>query len=484
MKVQKTLHKALLLAAGLAVAPNQPVRAADAVRVTPTVELIRKVKGAVVPVFSFGENDQLNSGAGAVIHPNGFILTADHVTQDREGVVLFGYNREPYKVVGRLPEKDLAVLKVAAPKPREFLVLGRSDEVMEGETVLAIGNPGGRGIVYSQGIVSCANMDPTWPSALSQTFWRSDSTPKLGRDDYIQFDAASNRGNSGGPLINAAGELIGIVARKQNDEEAINWAIPVDRARRYFNYLVQPEETEDFWAGVEVDFLSPKATVTAVTKDSPAAKAGLAVGDQIVSLNGVTVRNGPDWLLALTDHKAGAKLRLQYQRGTRTKQTSLVLAPFPTAPCVSKEGKSQGLRYAFYRPKAGTALHAVPNFSTMKPLAEGVVSHLNPDDFVPGTKENYAVVFRGYLEFPAAGCYRVILTSDDGSKCYLNDRLVVDSDYGHPAVPLSRAVRVAAGLVPVRIEYFENRGERALKLEIQAMDQSGQPVSDATFYRD
>jgi S1-C subfamily serine protease len=145
------------------------VLAEDSVRLTPTVELIRRVKTSVVPIFAFGKNDNLSSGAGAVIHPSGFILTADHVTRDLEGVALFGMTREPYRLVGRLPEKDLAILKVAAPKPRAFLPLGRSREVWEGETVLAIGNPGGRGIVFSQGIVSCASLDPSWPSVLSQT---------------------------------------------------------------------------------------------------------------------------------------------------------------------------------------------------------------------------------------------------------------------------------------------------------------------------
>ena len=458
--------------------------AADSLRMTPTVELIQRVKGAVVPVFSFGTNDSLNSGAGAVIHPNGFILTADHVTRDREGVVLFGLTREQYKVVGRLPEKDLAVLKVAAPQPRAFLPLGRSAEVLEGETVLAIGNPGGRGIVFSQGIVSCASLDPSWPSALSQTYWRHNSGPDLGRDDFIQFDAASNPGNSGGPLINAVGELIGVVAIKHGREEAINWAIPVDRARRFFNYLVQPEEAEGFWTGLEVDLLAPAGMVSAVAPNSSAAQAGLVVGDKILSLDGTVVRNGPDWLLALTGHKAGATLPVEFEHAGQQRKASLTLAPYPVAACVAKKGKSLGLRFALYRPEKGTDLLKIPDFSSLKPSQEGSIAKLTPDEFVRGSKDNYAVAFRGYLEFPKAGHYRVILASDDGSKCYLNDRLIIDNDFGHPALPLSRSVRVAAGLVPVRLEYYQGRGARVLTVQIQAMDQKGQPLSEGVFYRD
>ncbi len=475
---------ALRVAFALTLALAGSALAADSVRVSPTVELIRRVKTSVVPVFAFSTNDSLSSGAGAVIHPAGYILTADHVTRDLNGVVLFGLTREPYKVVGRLPEKDLAILKVASPKPCEFLTLGRSSEVLDGETVIAIGNPGGRGIVFSQGIVSCASMDPSWPSVLSQTYWRTSSEPSLGRDDYIQFDAASNSGNSGGPLINAAGELIGVVASKHNREEAINWAIPVDRARRLFNYLVQPEEEGDLWTGLEVDLLAPRATVASVSPASPAAGAGLAPGDVIVSLDSIAVRYGPDWLLSLCGHKAGDVLTIEFERDGSARKAPLTLVSYPLAQTASKKGKSPGLRFSVYRPGSGIQLHKIPNFSSLKPVQEGSLVKLSPDEFVRGSKDNYAVVFQGYLDFPKAGLYRIILASDDGSKCYLNDRLVIDNDYGHPPLPVSRAVRVPAGLVPLRLEYFQGGGGRAHSLETKPMAQPGQPASAPTFFRD
>lgn len=450
----------------------------------PTVELIRRVKPAVVPIFAFGDKNEINSGAGAVVHPAGFILTADHVTREREGVALFGLTREPYRVVGRLPEKDLALLKVAAPTPRDFLVLGRSSEVNDGEPVLAIGNPGGRGIVYSQGIVSCASMDPSWPSVLSQSYWRSSLQQGIGRDDYIQFDAASNRGNSGGPLLNAAGELIGVVAAKRDGEEAINWAIPVDRARRFFNYMLQPEEAGNFWTGVEVDLLATGAAVSAIAAGSPAAQAGLVTGDILREVDEAPLRNGPDWLMSLTGRKAGDKLSIAFERAGEPKKCSLTLTPYPLASAASKRGKSPGLRYAVYRPEGTNELHRIPDFQVLKPVQEGSNAKLSPDEFVRGSKDNYAVVFQGYLEFPRPGHYRLILSSDDGSKCFLNDRLLIDNDFGHPALPLSRSVRVPAGLIPVRIEYFQGRGDRVLSLQVQAMEKSGEPVSDAGFYRD
>ena len=114
-------------------------------------------------------------------------------------------------------------------------------------------------------------------------------------------------------------------------------------------------------------------------------------------------------------------------------------------------------------------------------VQEGSILKLSPDEFVRGSKDNYAVVFRGYLEFPNAGLYRVILTSDDGSKCYLNDRLIINNDYGHPPQPMARLVRVPAGLVPIRMEYFQGRGGRALTLQLK---REGGPESEGTFYRD
>jgi hypothetical protein len=335
-----------------------------------------------------------------------------------------------------------------------------------------------------QGIVSCASLDPTWPNVLSQTYWRDTFDNGVGRDDFIQFDAASNPGNSGGPLINAVGELIGVVSIKRNGEEAINWAIPVDRARRYFDYLVQPEEADGFWIGLDVDLLAPRASVSRVAEDSPAAKAGLAAGDVLLSLDKIPVRSGPDWLLALAGHKAGTCLPVQFEHAGESKTAPVTLAPYPLAAPVAKKGKSPGLRYALYRPEAETSLRKLPDFSSLKPMKKGSLVQLSPDEFVPGSKDNYAVVYEGYLEFPKAGHYRLILTSDDGSKCYLNHRLIIDNDFGHPALPLSRAVRVPAGLVPIRLEYFNGRGDRVLTLEVKAMDEPGQPVSPAGFYRE
>jgi len=206
--------------------------AAESPRITPVVQLVERVEPAVVAVFSQSPDGNESSGSGSIIHPDGFILTADHVVRDRRGMVILGDGSLlPYRTVGRLPEKDLALIKVEPKLPLKCISLGRTDDLKTGEPVLVGGNPGGRGIVFSSGIVSSPAMMVDAPSVLAMTLggWRNDT-----RDRYIQFDATSNPGNSGGPVINAEGAQIGVVTIKFFQEQNVNFAIPIDRVRRYF----------------------------------------------------------------------------------------------------------------------------------------------------------------------------------------------------------------------------------------------------------
>ena len=113
---------------------------ADDPRITPAVTLIEKIRPAIVPIFTRA-GDSGSAGTGVVIHEQGYILTADHVTKDHEGVVIFGLTRVPYKIVGRLPERDLALLKVNLPKPITPIPLGRSHDLRAGEPIVGGGNP-------------------------------------------------------------------------------------------------------------------------------------------------------------------------------------------------------------------------------------------------------------------------------------------------------------------------------------------------------
>lgn len=132
-----------------------------------------------------------------------------------------------FRVVGRLPEKDVAIVRLLnLRRPMQTIPLGHSHDLMNGEAVVVAGNPGGRGITVTSGIVSSKRAVSDMPTALAATQYGTEF-----RDEFIQFDAASNRGNSGGPLVNMEGKMIGIVSSGFLGEQNVGFAIPIDRVR-------------------------------------------------------------------------------------------------------------------------------------------------------------------------------------------------------------------------------------------------------------
>jgi hypothetical protein len=312
------------------------------------------------------------------------------------------------------------------------------------------------------------------PNALAATYNTADR-----RDDYIQFDAASNLGNSGGPLVNAEGEIIGIIAAKKTDEEAVDWAIPIDRVRRLFDQLLPVEQTENFWVGLGVDFLAPKPIVLSVAAGSPAAKAGVAAGDVLVALDGKPLRSGLDWPLLLTGSQPDQQLSLRFDRSGTVRKSALELTEYPLRPPVPRNGQVPGLHYDVYRGK----FEKVADFRGLRAEASGNTERLQTNTLVNGSKDFYALVFNGYLAFPETGLYRLILGSDDGSQLFLDGTLLIDNDTPHPLQSLGRWVRVAAGLHPLRIEYFNRAGDAELKLELQTPGKDPREVPPGWFLR-
>lgn len=441
-------------------------------RETPTVQLIRKVRGAVLPIFAEPEKGRLSSGTAAVIHPDGFLLSNDHVMLGKPGVAIIDRKRYEFRVVGRLPGKDIALLELRVPEVPAPVPFGRSHDLMAGEPIIAAGNPGGRGIVFTQGIISAPSImrDVT---ALTITFF------KTGRDEFIQFDAASNPGNSGGPLINALGEQIGIVSAGVRGEENINYAIPIDRVRRLFNHLLPIEELADIWSGLEVDLLADQAVVRNVIPKSPAAKAGLRKGDVLKRVAGKPARTGLDWSLNLLKRKHKRHVDLVYLRDGKTRSTKLSFARYPLAPVVDAEGKKPGLRFQAYEGE----YKLLPDFSKLKPYKQGVTDQLATETLAE-RKERFAIVFEGFLRIPKDGVYRLTLGSDDGSKLFLDDQLIIDNDDNHPLQELSRVVRVKGGLHPLRIEFFDYTGDAVLELSINDKNDNRRPIPNDWYFHE
>jgi S1-C subfamily serine protease len=468
------------------------VFAAEHEEETATVKLIDRVGPAVVPIFVQTGERSLGMGTGAVIHPAGFIITADHVSAAYDGVVLFGLERVPFKAVARLPDKDLAVLKVDPAHITSVLPLASNRELKAGEPIILAGNPSGRGIIYSQGIISAPAIDPTWPTILTRTYWRTqaveDEIKALhspgGRPVYLQFDAGSNRGNSGGPLIGYDGRLVGIASAKSPDEEAINWAIPCERIKVLAPWLLQPEIQEDIWTGISIDTLADSAIVTDVTDvtdvtaDSPAWLAGIRAGDCLISVNEQPVATGIDWLLSLYDHKADDELKVTYTRNSTSVSVPIKLTKYNVAKTAQADGLDKGLHYAIY----AEAPEALPDFSRLQPVKQGHVAGATLDGIPHKSMKELTLTLAGFADFPEAGLYRMHLSSDDSSKLYIDGRLAINNDLTHPMQEASAWIRVAKGLTPIRIEYGDKGGQRELELVV-SRDVDSKQLVELTFYQ-
>jgi S1-C subfamily serine protease len=424
-------------------------------RRTRQVEIIERHGSGVVAIFTQGKDNTFGSGSGSVIHQDGYILTNDHVVQDHPGVVLHAdYPPLPFRTIGRLTETDLALIKVDAPKPLVAMPLGRSHDLAAGEPVLIGGNPGARGIVFSAGIVSSPKV-MIGVSALAMTNFPDDS-----RYRFIQFDAACNPGNSGGPVINAEGRQIGVVFSKSFEEQAINYAIPIDRAHQSFHDLLLPEERGDFWTGIELELAT--TAIRRIVPQSPAEKAGLQVGDAITSLNGTPITSNLDYLISLVRYTAGDRLTVKYARSGKPAEAALTLAVYPMKPGLTSAGRQPGLRYRVYPGR----FTRCPEFDKLKPARQGTTTGPRLSSVPQLPEDDYALVMEGYLEIPETGVWSLAVGSDDGSRLLLDGELLADNDGPHPLQFSSGRRRLVKGLHAVRIEYFEATGSAELQVTL------------------
>ena len=441
-------------------------------RVTDTVRIVRKTEPAVAAVFSQAEG-RLSMGSGSVVHREGYVLTNDHVVAGMGGVILLKDYRLPldYKIIGRMPEKDLCLLKVRTPNPLTAIRLGLSNDLMTGEPILCAGNPGGRGIVYSSGIVSSPKFILTAPNALVMRYFSGDV-----RDRFIQFDAASNLGNSGGPLINALGEQVGVVSNKNLDEENINFAIPIDRVRENLNELFAPEVRQGIFTGITLDPFSQSAKILKVAKKSPAEKLALRPGDSLKSVNGKPLGSCLDWYVYLLDQKTGNELRLSVSQGKKTKEVSLKLSAYPTPPTMEIENPKPGLLFEVCH---GT-FEKAPAMEKQRVIKKGVARALDVLAMGAPKTDGFAIKLEGALKIPKDGVYRLILNSDDGSILRSGKEILVNNDGPHPAQDVGTLMRLKKGFLPIRIDYFEATGDAELNLFIE--NSSGQRSDAAPLF--
>ncbi|WP_236545332.1 DegQ family serine endoprotease [Tropicimonas marinistellae] len=261
-------------------------------------------------------------GSGFVISEDGYIVTNNHVIEKADEITIEFYSGEELdaEVVGTDPNTDLALLKVEAEQPLAFVPWGNSDEARVGDWVMAMGNPLGQGFSVSAGIVSARGR------ALSGSY-----------DDFIQTDAAINRGNSGGPLFNMDGEVIGIntaILSPNGGSIGIGFAMSSRVAVNVIDQLQEYGETRRGWLGVRIQDVTDDvadaigleeargALVTDVP-EGPAEEAGVLSGDVILSFDGIDVDDTRGLVQQVGNSEVGKSVRMTVFRDGKT-ETLLV----------------------------------------------------------------------------------------------------------------------------------------------------------------
>ncbi len=255
-------------------------------------------------------------GSGFIISEDGYVVTNNHVIQDADEitVILFDDKRLKAELVGRDPKTDLAVLKVESDEPLQAVKFGDSDKSRVGDWVVAIGNPFGLGGTVTAGIISARGRD-------------INSGPY---DDFLQTDASINRGNSGGPMFNLDGEVIGVntaIYSPSGGSVGIGFAIPSATVEPVIRQLRTTGEVKRGWLGVHIQQVTDEiaeslglettegALVASVIEDGPASKSDIKAGDVILKFNGKRVEEMRMLPKIVADTEVNKAVKVEIWRG-------------------------------------------------------------------------------------------------------------------------------------------------------------------------
>jgi serine protease Do len=326
-------------------------------RRSPVVIAVEKVSPAVVnisivvkekasPFFPFGRDDffkdffpefftreyqHTSLGSGVIMDgKNGYILTNHHVVAGATEIKVITSDQKEYvgKTIGSDPRSDLAVIKIDVKEKLPEAKLGDSDDLMIGETVIAIGNPFGLTHTVTTGVVS----------ALDRSVRAEDRIYR----HFIQTDASINPGNSGGPLLNIDGDLIGINTAIYQKAQGIGFAIPINKAKRIVKELLRAGEVRPPWIGLELQELTKDlkshfglpgekrgVLVSDVYQDSPAEQAGIKRGDVILSVEGFAVDSPDEYHETLGEYTANERLTFKVFRKGKEINLPIEASSFP-----------------------------------------------------------------------------------------------------------------------------------------------------------
>jgi len=305
----------------------------------PFDQFFRKFFGQPFPMQPNPNVTRMALGSGFIIDPKGYIVTNNHVIDHASEVaaIFEDGSRHVAKVIGRDPKTDLALLKVNVDHPLPYVAWGNSDATHVGDWVMAVGNPFGLGGTVSTGIISARGRDIR-------------SGPY---DDFLQIDAAINRGNSGGPTFDLNGDVVGIntaIYTPNGGSVGIAFAIPSSLAKPIIEQLKEHGKVERGWLGVDVQKVTPEiahslglakvegAIVADVVHDGPGAKAGVEQGDVILSFNGHEIKTLTELPITVAETPAGDHAQLTVWRNGRDVTLDVTVGKMPEHPTLAEGG--------------------------------------------------------------------------------------------------------------------------------------------------
>ena len=286
-------------------------------------------------------------GSGFIISPDGLLVTNNHVIENADEIKIEMLNGTilEAKVLGTDPKTDIALLKVAPESSLPFVEFGNSDESRVGDWVLAIGNPLGQGFSVSAGIISARGRDLQGPY-----------------DDFIQTDAAINRGNSGGPLFNTNGKVIGVntaILSPNGGSIGIGFSMSSVVVEKVIEQLREFGETRRGWLGVRIQNLNTEvaealglndtlgALVTDVP-DGPAQKGGIRSGDVIIKFDGKKIEDSSALVKVVGDSPVGKEVEVLVWRDNSQKEIIVVLGRLETVQMTDRKSKPEDKKILYF----------------------------------------------------------------------------------------------------------------------------------------
>ena len=289
-----------------------------------------------------GGGERRALGSGFIVDPRGYIITNNHVVDKADRIMVKLASDadnpmdpgRPAKVIGVDKDTDIAVIKIDAPQPLPTIKLGNSDGAQVGDWVLAIGSPFGLNHTVSAGIISSKNRtidEGPGPGGVAQNQFQR----------FIQTDAAINPGNSGGPLVDMAGQVVGMntaIYTQSMGSQGVGFAMPANTIASVYNMLIGPEHkvvrgsigisfqgAQSSAVGRVYGFSNGGVIVSTVTPNGGAAKAGIQSGDVIVSIDGRKIKDGDDLVQDISSRKVGSTVKLGYMRNGKQDSANVTI---------------------------------------------------------------------------------------------------------------------------------------------------------------